>query len=137
MPPIFISTSGVLDKYILGISFQLKKKFSKCWYNWRCTWKTGAVNGVTLWRAMTSITVVLEAWEANVARMLGSAKLPAPDFARWLCPLLISTAIIRMIKWKNKYLCNEWEKPISFAPMRNNAELLASYNKIGSFHIQF
>ena len=25
MPPIFISTSGVLDKYILGISFQLKK----------------------------------------------------------------------------------------------------------------
>lgn len=51
-------------------------------------------------------------------------------FTRWLCPLLISAAIIRMIKWKNKYLCNDWEKPISFAPMRNNAELCISYNKL-------
>lgn len=70
--------------------------------------------------------VALEAWKTNVAR---NAKLPAPDFARWLCPLLILAAIIRTIKWKNKYLCNDWEKPISLAPMRNNAQLLMSYHK--------
>ena len=74
--------------------------------------------------------VVLKAWKMKVARMLGNARLPAPDFARWICPLLISAAIVRMIKWKNKYLCNDWEKPISFAPMRNNAEFCLSYNKL-------
>lgn len=51
--------------------------------------------------------MVPEAQKTNVARMLANTKLPAPDFARWLYPLLTSVAIVRMIKWKNKYLCND------------------------------
>lgn len=33
--------------------------------------------------------MALEAWKINVARMLENAKVPAPDFATWLCPFLI------------------------------------------------
>lgn len=78
-----------------------------------------------------------EPQKTSVARIFVNTKLPAPDFARWLYLLLTSAAIIRMIKWKNKYMCNDWEKPINFAPVRNSVEPLMSEKKIGSLHIYF
>lgn len=76
------------------------------------------------------LAMVPEAQQTSVARIFVNTKLPAPDFARWLYLLLTSAAIIRMIKWKNKYMCNDWEKPINFAPVRNSAEPLMSEKKL-------
>lgn len=52
--------------------------------------------------------------------------VPANAFARLLCPFPNSNCNYRDDKIENKYICSSWEKPISFAPVRNNAELLVS-----------
>lgn len=50
--------------------------------------------------------IILKALDVSGAWVLENPKPPTPAFARWLCPLLISAAAMRRIKWKNKYLCN-------------------------------
>lgn len=50
--------------------------------------------------------------------------VPANAFTRLLCPSPNSNCNYRHDKMENKYICSSWEKPISFAPVRNNAELL-------------
>lgn len=58
--------------------------------------------------------------------LLGSKTqiVPATAFTRLLCPFPNSNCNYRDDKMENKYICSSWEKPISFAPVRNNAELL-------------
>lgn len=58
--------------------------------------------------------------------LLGSKTqiIPATAFTRSLCPFPNSNCNYRDDKMENKYICTGWEKPISFAPVRNNAELL-------------
>lgn len=49
---------------------------------------------------------------------------------------IIQAAITGMIKLEiNIYICNSWEKPISFAPVRNNVDLLVSLTNWLSIYI--
>lgn len=80
--------------------------------------------------------VVWQAWDIMVAgmplcRMSLEMLLPG-------CSVLfiIQAAITGMIKLEiNIYICNSWEKPISFAPVRNNVDLLVSLTNWLSIYI--
>lgn len=61
--------------------------------------------------------------------------VPANAFTRLLCPSPNSNCNYRHDKMENKYICSSWEKPISFAPVRNNAELLVSLTNWLSIYI--
>lgn len=104
-PLIFIATSG--SSAICPLRVFFSSRVTRCCFEWRRSWKIFIVcrdniegNTGFLW------AIILKALEASGAWILENQKPPAPAFARWLCPLLISAAAMRRIKWKNKYLCN-------------------------------